>query len=121
MGGSGCAVNTVSGTILCTSLDQCPGLAIDHDVFPECGFRVPSTSIDVECICGDFLCPVGAALSCAQAQELLMDQSEVVTCVQQNEGRCAPLIMSKVGESSCDKTCAQACAGDINCRGLCGC
>jgi hypothetical protein len=107
---------------LCTSIDQCLGLAVDHDVFPDCGFRVPSTSIVLECVCDDFLCPVGTALNCAQAQTLLADQTQLVTCQQENEGRCAPrTTLTKKGGTSCDTTCAEACAGDFNCRGLCGC
>src|SRR5258706_8810713 len=101
-GGSGCASDSLSGTTLCTRLDQCAGLAVDHDVYPDCGFRVPSTTIDLECVCGDFLCPVGAVLNCAQAKVLLADQSEVATCVQQNEGRCAPRTAPKTGSTSCD-------------------
>ena len=121
-GGSGCATDSVSGTKLCSGFDQCPGLAVDHDVYPDCGFRVPSTTIDLECVCGDFLCPVGAVLNCAQAKMLLSEQSEVVTCIQQNEGRCAPRsTKSKPTTTSCDSICADACAGDINCRKLCGC
>jgi hypothetical protein len=120
-GGSGCATDSVSGAMLCTAFDQCPGLVIDHDVYPDCGFRVPSTSIDVECVCGDFLCPVGAVLNCGQAKVLLSEQSEVATCVQQNEGRCAPRATPKPGSMTCDTNCADACAGDINCRKLCGC
>jgi hypothetical protein len=120
-GGSGCATDSVSGAMLCTGFDQCPGLTVDHDVFPDCGFRVPSTSIDLECVCGDFLCPVGAVLSCAQAKTLLGEQSEMSTCVQQNDGRCAPRSAPKPETTGCDKNCADACAGDINCRKLCGC
>jgi hypothetical protein len=120
-GGSGCAMDLVSGATLCTSFDQCPGLAVDHDLYPDCGFRAPSTTIDLECVCGDFLCPVGAVLNCAQAKMLLADQSEVTTCVQQSEGRCAARSTSNKADASCDSNCAQACAGDINCRKLCGC
>jgi hypothetical protein len=120
-GGTGCAVDSVSGATLCTTIDQCPGLAVDHDLYPECGFRAPSTTIDLECVCGDFLCPVGAVLNCAQAQTLLADQSEIITCQQQNEGRCAPRTTSKPSKASCDSICAEACTGDINCRKLCGC
>jgi hypothetical protein len=120
-GGSGCGVDSVSGATLCTRIDQCPGLAVDHDAYPDCGFRVPSTTIDLECVCGDFLCPLGAALSCDQAATLLSEQSEIAACTQQNEGRCAARATSPKPETSCDMSCAQACAGDINCRTLCGC
>jgi len=120
-GGTGCAVDSVSGATLCTSIDQCPGLKVDHDLYSDCGFRTPSTTIDLECVCGDFLCPVGAVLNCAQAQKLLDDQSEIVTCQQQNEGRCAPRTTGKPSSTSCDSNCANSCAGDINCRKLCGC
>jgi hypothetical protein len=120
-GGSGCAIDSASGASLCTTFDGCPGVAVDHDVYPDCGFRVPSTTIDLECVCGDFLCPVGAVLNCGQATVLLAEQSEVAACVQQNEGRGAPRSSSKPDSSTCDRNCADSCSGDINCRKLCGC
>jgi hypothetical protein len=121
MGGSNCALDSISGVTLCTSVAVCPGLAVDHDVYPDCGFRVPSSSIDLECVCGDFLCPIGAALGCGQAKDLLDSHSELDTCIQASDGRCAPRSAPKMGGSSCDHACADVCAGDPGCLQLCGC
>lgn len=118
--GTLCASDSASGTTLCTSIAPCPGLAVDHDVYPDCGFRVPAVSFDLECVCGDFLCSMGTALSCAQAGALLADGSELAVCTQVSEGRCAQRGTSKPA-SSCDRTCASECAGDPGCLGLCGC
>ena len=118
--GTQCALDSVSKTTLCTKIDPCPGLAVDHDVYPDCGFRVPAVSLDLECVCGDFLCSMGTALTCAQAGMLLTNGSELAVCTQVVEGRCAPRGAAKP-VSSCDRTCASECAGDPGCLGLCGC
>jgi hypothetical protein len=120
-GGTLCAVDALSKTTLCTSIDPCPGLAVDHDVFPDCGFRVPSLAIDLQCVCGDSLCPMGTSLTCAQAQALLSNNSELSVCTQELEGRCALRGTSTPTTSTCDRSCASECAGDPGCIGLCGC
>ena len=106
--------------VLCTSISLCPGVAVDHDVYPNCGFRLPSSSIDLECVCDNVLCPVGSALNCNQAWDLLDSQSELAVCTQSNEGRCAMLAASNPSRS-CDRACAADCAGDPLCFRLCGC
>ena len=118
--GSNCRHDPVSGVVLCMGIGLCPGLAVDPDLYPDCGFRAPSSSIDIECVCGDLLCPVGTALDCVQAQELLALQSEISTCTQSSEGRCAPRSAVKPG-NGCDGSCAGDCAGDPTCLALCGC
>jgi hypothetical protein len=121
-GGTGCVVDSVSNVMLCTSVDACPGLAVDHDLYPDCGFRVPALSIDVLCVCGDSLCSLGTALSCPQIQAMLAQSSELAVCAQENEGRCAARGPVKPTPSgSCDHTCASECAGDPGCFRLCGC
>lgn len=116
-----CVVDSVSGVGLCTRISLCPGLAVDHDVYPDCGFREPSGSIDIQCVCGDFVCPLGVALTCAQAAQLLAEQSEIFACTQASEGRCALRRPSAPSSGSCDKACAASCAGDPGCFLLCGC
>ena len=119
--GSGCVVDPASGVTLCTRIATCPDLAVDHDVYPDCGFRVPSASLDVECLCGNFLCPLGAAHTCAQAEALLASQSEIAACTQASEGRCAATEPPVPPNGSCDKVCQANCAGDPGCYRLCGC
>jgi hypothetical protein len=117
--GSDC-VDFGSGVVLCTSTSLCPTVGVDHDLYPNCGFRIPATSIDLECVCGDSLCPMGSALSCGQAGQLLTAQAEITVCTQASEGRCAKLTTSTPA-SSCDRSCAAGCVSDPLCLKLCGC
>jgi hypothetical protein len=117
--GSDC-VDFGSGVVLCTSTSLCPTVAVDHDLYPNCGFRIPATSIDLECVCNDALCPMGSVLSCSQAAQLLASQAEVTVCTQASEQRCATLSTSPA-PSSCDRSCATGCVSDPLCLKLCGC
>ena len=119
--GTGCGTDVISGVTLCSATSLCLGLVVDRDLYADCGFRVPSTSIDLECICGDYyLCSIGTALNCAQAQTLLASQSELLTCSQVGDDRCALRAPSKPA-TNCDHTCLSGCAGDPGCVTLCGC
>jgi hypothetical protein len=93
---------------------------VDHDAYPNCGFRIPSSSIDLECICGNVLCPMGSAIVCTQARELLAYQAEVVVCTQASEGRCAALTTQNPVQT-CSPSCAAECVSDPLCLRLCGC
>jgi hypothetical protein len=117
--GSDC-VDFGSGAVLCTNVSACQGIAVDHDLYPNCGFRVPSSSIDLECVCNNSLCPMGSALSCTQARDLLASQSEIAVCMQASEGRCAALPAHTTGQS-CDRSCASSCVSDPLCLKMCGC
>lgn len=86
----GCVVDPLSHATLCRAIAICPGLAIDPDRFPDCGFRTGSGLIDIECVCDDYLCPLGTTLTCAQARDLLASQFQLLACTQVSEGRCAP-------------------------------
>ncbi|MBN1605185.1 MAG: hypothetical protein JW940_01055 [Polyangiaceae bacterium] len=120
--GSDCVTDAQSRVTLCTSISSCDGLAVDHDAYPDCGFRVGGSNIDLECFCGDYLCPMGTSLSCAQARELLADSNELAVCAQQGEGRCALRATTEPArDSSCDRSCAQECVNSPACLELCGC
>jgi hypothetical protein len=122
--GTNCATDQVSGITLCEGIAQCPGLTVDQGAFPGCGFRMnaPST-YDLECACGDVLCPIGAATSCTDAVQLLdQAQSSLNVCQEANAGTCMPLSGGGGGsQSTCDKACESECAGDPNCIQMCGC
>ena len=118
--GAKCSTNPASGISLCKVMNACPSVVVDGDIYPDCGFRVPSAGIDLECVCGDFLCPVGTALTCSDAQSLLQGQSELLVCIQTSESRCAPLV-SQSAPSTCDTTCREGCVGDPTCVTQCGC
>ena len=125
--GTGCVTDTQSGITLCEQISNCPGVDVDPGAFPGCGFRLHGTSLyDLECGCGDSLCPVGVPSSCATAQQLLdQEGSSLVVCEQVDNGTCLPLAgdagASSATSSSCDKECESACAGDPDCFQLCGC
>jgi hypothetical protein len=120
-GDSGCIVDPLSRVTLCTAIALCPGLAVDHDRFPNCGFRTGAGIIELQCLCHDFLCPLGATLTCGQARDLLASQFELNACLQVSEGRCAPRSAVPPTGSSCDKNCAAMCGGDAACIRRCGC
>jgi hypothetical protein len=120
-GDLGCVVDPFSRVTVCTVIGLCPGLAIDHDRFPNCGFRAGSGTIDVQCFCDSYLCPLGATLTCGQARQLLSTQYEINACSQVGEGRCAPRSAPPPTNGSCDKNCAAMCANDPGCLRLCGC
>jgi hypothetical protein len=120
-GDLGCIVDPYSRLTLCTSIALCPGLAVDHDRFPHCGFRAGLGLIDIVCLCDNFVCPLGATLTCGQARDVLATQFELTACLQVNEGRCAPRSTVPPTGTPCDKNCAARCAGDPSCIRLCGC
>ena len=120
-GDIGCVLDPLSRVTLCTAIGLCPGLPVDHDRFPNCGFRAGTGLIDVQCFCDEFLCPLGASLTCGQARELLATQFELTACAQVSEGRCARRSALPPTGTTCDKNCAATCAGDPGCLRLCGC
>ena len=114
----GCVVDPLSHATLCRGIALCPGLAIDPDRFPDCGFRTGAGLIDIECVCDNYLCPLGTTLTCAQARDLLASQFQIFACTQVSEGRCAP---RRIGATSCDEMCWAACADAPGCQRDCGC
>lgn len=125
--GAGCFTDSSSQVMLCERIDTCPGVDVDQGAYPGCGFRMGAGStLDLECICSDALCPVGVATSCPQAEQLLAQQSALLVCQQASEGRCVPLAAPDAGgagggSGSCDQACAAECAGAPSCLQLCGC
>jgi hypothetical protein len=121
--GAGCGVDPASGVTLCTSVSTCPQLAVDHDLYPDCGFRVRAGTLDIECACSGELCPLGVASTCTEAKQLLAQQSELAVCQQVNDGRCTggggPVDSGPA--STCDPTCRDSCVGDPTCIQSCGC
>jgi hypothetical protein len=131
--GAGCGTDPQSQITLCEQTSLCPGVAVDQGAFPSCGFRIhPGTVIDLECLCGDVLCPIGIPDTCDQASQLLSSsQSSLTVCEQASDGRCVQVSASDAGSSaassappaasSCDKVCESECAGEPDCIQLCGC
>ncbi len=123
--GSQCVDDPQTQTTLCAQTSACPGVAVDPGAFPNCGFQIHAGSVlDLECLCGDALCPIGVPQTCAEASQLLASQSSLVVCQQASEGHCIELAgpSPDAGASSpCDKQCETECAGEPNCIQLCGC
>ncbi|HEY5242143.1 MAG TPA: hypothetical protein VIJ22_11780 [Polyangiaceae bacterium] len=125
--GTNCTTDPQSGITLCEQIANCPGVDVDPGAFPGCGFRLyASSTFDLECGCGDALCPIGTPVSCATALQLLdQEGSSLNVCQQLDEGTCLSLIgdggASSANSSGCDKACEAQCAGDPNCIQLCGC
>jgi hypothetical protein len=120
--GTNCGVDPSSGIALCLGISSCPNARVDPDQFPDCGYRISGTVIDLECLCGDALCPMGSAASCLDAKALLSEQSAQGVCAGVADGKCSEVKQTPVVSSStCDKDCRSQCGGDPNCVTLCGC
>ena len=126
--GVDCIVEATTGATLCTGNSSCGSLAVDHDVYPDCGFRVvgQNVTLDIECACtGGMLCPVGVASSCSEASTMLQNQSESVVCAQVSEGRCSAgtgtASSGGAAQNNCNANCEAKCAGAPACIASCGC
>jgi len=121
--GSNCLQDGNGQVLLCEQIDLCPGVSVDQGVFPNCGFRIRlGLSLDIECVCGDLLCPVGIPQTCEQAKTLLDAQSSLVVCEQASIGRCVPVSTPDAGPANnCDPQCRTDCAGAPACIAFCGC
>lgn len=125
--GKNCTTDPGTQITLCEEITNCPSVDVDPGAFPNCGFRLHAASTyDVECWCGDYLCPIGAPTSCTTAGQLLDQQgSSLIVCQQASSGSC--LLPGTDGgsgsssSSSCDKACEAQCGGDPGCIQLCGC
>ena len=127
-GGTGCSTDPQTGVTLCTGINACPGVTVDSDAFPGCGFVLHGAgTLDLECICSDSLCPIGVPQSCAQATQLLSTQTLLLVCQQAPDGRCVQLTAQDAGSgaasgsSTCLQQCRSDCAGVPDCMQLCGC
>ena len=121
--GANCGLDPTGTVNLCEQISTCPGVDVDQGAFPNCGFRLgAAASLDIECVCGGVLCPIGVPQTCADATELLAGQTSLLVCEQASEGRCISLTAPDAGAAStCDTTCASYCSGAPDCLVLCGC
>jgi len=120
--GTNCGVDPSSGISLCLGISSCPAVRVDPDQFPDCGYRISGNKIDLECLCGDSLCPMGSAASCLDAKSLLFDQSAQGVCAGVAAGRCQLVKQTAhTATSTCDKDCRAQCGGVPGCFTLCGC
>jgi len=120
--GTYCGVDPSSGVALCLGISSCPNVRVDPEQFPDCGYRIAGKTLDLECLCGDSLCPMGNAASCVDAKALLFEQSAQEVCAGIAEGRCQSIERtSNAASSTCDRDCRAQCNGVPGCLALCGC
>lgn len=123
--GSNCGTDSTTGVTLCLGIDLCPDVTVDNSVFPACGFRVNGSAIDIECVCGSWLCPLGTTATCDDAARLLSEQNEGEVCARVSAGECVELAVdgssSSRGSGTCDTVCRDECAGAPTCIAACGC
>jgi hypothetical protein len=137
-GGTNCGEDPTTQITLCSSLNECPTIAVDPSALAGCGFRVHpnSTVIDLECVCGDYLCPIGVPDTCAQAATLLNGLTSLVVCEEASEGKCVQEAAPEAGttsttttgtsgttgtSSTCITGCITSCGTAPDCLQLCGC
>lgn len=132
--GTSCGTDPSTGATLCLGISSCPSLAIDPNAWPSCGFRpTGGSTLDLECLCGDSLCPIGVATSCEDATALLTMQTQLMVCEQVAEQRCVP-VSGQAAQgpqggadagggtpSTCNQTCLVGCGTAADCLQLCGC
>jgi len=131
----GASCTQLSASIsLCLAISSCPNLVLNPQVFPECGFRIHGTAIDPECVCGNYLCPIGVPTTCAEAaSEASGDATYDSVCEQSVEGSCLQLNATgssggsgSSGSSSGSSTsacqqCIQSCDNVPSCIDACVC
>lgn len=129
--GAYCGAERQTGIQLCAMTSMCPELAVDTQAMPSCGFRIRGSTVDLVCGCGEQVCPMGIFANCAQAAQLLANQSEGQVCAQVSEGRCTQATSptssstssssSSGGNAACDKQCLSECGGGAACASVCNC
>lgn len=126
--GASCTQIT-SSISLCEYINLCPNLALNTKVFPECGFRIHGTAIDLECLCeNEYLCPIGVnTTTCAEATAAAGgDTTYDSVCEQIATGGCTDLAAGggSTGSSTTNSACQQcisACDNVPSCIDACGC
>ena len=126
--GAGCGIEQRSGAQLCAATSMCPDVVVDTQAMPSCGFRIRGELVELVCACGTALCPMGVFTTCAEAAQLLANQTEQGVCVQLAEGRCIELgtappapSSSSGGNPACDRQCLAECGGGAACASVCNC
>lgn len=125
--GGGCGLEQTSSIELCVATSMCPDVVVDTQAMPRCGFRLRGGMVDLVCACGTAICPVGAFSTCAEASQLLANQTEQTVCIQLAEGRCSESGMSSPsgasgsGHPACDRQCMKECGGGEACASVCNC
>ncbi len=126
-----CGIDPNTSATLCLGISICPGLQVDQEVFPQCGFRISGNVVDVECSCGGYLCPLGSS-TCTDAQTLLSQGNEGTVCAEVSQGTCiegipssststAAASSSSSSGGTCTMDCLDSCDNNPVCLQACGC
>jgi hypothetical protein len=120
--GASCTAVT-SSISLCQFISSCPNLALNPQVFPQCGFRIHGTAIDPECLCGNYLCPIGSPTTCTEAATMASgDTTYDSVCEQSVTGHCLALTASGGSTTSAAcQSCITNCDNVPACVDACGC
>jgi len=86
--GVSCGRDPATHVELCSGISICPGILVDPDAFPGCGFA-PNAMV-LLCLCVDQLCTMGKPKSCAEVKTILASANVLQVCSQVSEGTCAP-------------------------------
>jgi hypothetical protein len=125
--GVDCTITTTNGATLCQGTTECPTATVSQNSWSGCGYKISGKSLDLECECSGFLCPIGTPMptTCAAANELLITETLSNVCGAAAQGTCVNELFSSDASTSsgnCDMTCAASCAtGDVTCMQFCGC
>ena len=120
-GPSGAICNQITETYaLCEDLSTCPGVGIDPNAFPDCGYSIHNDLIDPECLCYGYACPMGAPQNCGDMAALLVSGvSQRGICENVLAGHCRDL--GADGTPSDCQICKDNCYGIQTCIWACGC
>jgi hypothetical protein len=134
--GINCDEDPTTGITLCSGISECSSISVDPSALGGCGFRIHSGSavIDLECLCGTSLCPIGVPDTCAEAMSLLSGLTSLVVCEGASEGKCVQEDAAEAGTgtsttatgptsttSTCNNECLVSCGAAPDCQQLCGC
>ncbi|MGO8991873.1 MAG: hypothetical protein ACLQVI_00995 [Polyangiaceae bacterium] len=118
--GSVCTAITETYNV-CADLSTCPGVIIDPNTFPQCGYAVHGDVIDPECLCYGSMCPMGVPQTCADMQAILSSGTTVdIICEQQATGKCLNVGGGTPAPTTC-QVCQNNCGNDPACLQNCGC
>jgi hypothetical protein len=117
---SGSYCTSVSETYsTCEFVSLCPGLMIDPNQFPQCGYAVHGDVIDPECLCYGEMCPMGAPATCADMANILASTTVATVCAEYTGGHCQSL--GGQGATSPCQQCQINCHNVVSCLQNCGC
>ena len=118
---SGCAHDSVAGVTLCTAVSLCPGLAVDHDLYPHCGFRSRAIRSIWSAFAATTFAPWEPLSAASRPPPCSRRNRSSRSAPRSSEGRCAARSSPPAPATGCDRTCESECGGSPGCIQACGC